>query len=276
MRKKVSFLIIFILLAFNIKIHASTDSYRVHFMDTGQSDCILLQGPKGNYLVDTGLPYTYQKVLTYLKGQGISCFEGVIITHFHDDHYGGLEKLMEDFKVKNLWLPEHQPLYSNFLFSFLNNTKGVKVNYFNQGFIVRNSQISLYAILPKKEDLEIENNNGIVLIGVIDGIKYAFMADVESKREEEMIKNNEVSICDVIKVPHHGLDTSSTVRLINFVKPRAAVITCNGIDSPNSIVVERYEKCGSAIFRTDTDGNIVLTSPRKDKSIEINCNKMIK
>jgi beta-lactamase superfamily II metal-dependent hydrolase len=131
-------------------------------------------------------------------------------------------------------------------------------------------------LLPKKEDKDIENNNSVVLAGFIDGVKYAFMADTEKAREKELIKNKQIANCDVIKVGHHGLDTSTTDELIKVTNPKIAVITCDGGESPNNSVVDKLSENGAAIFRTDMHGNIIIKGHPEDKAVEITTNKMIK
>lgn len=266
-------IMVFILLSVS-KVNAQESSYEVHFMDIGQSDCILIKGIDKNYLIDTGLPRTYAKVLDYLNSQGVNKIDQIIITHYHDDHYGGLERLINDKAVSRVILPRHQPKYRDFIFSYLGN-KDIKVEYVTEDFTIKDDHVDLKVLLPEKEDMVIENNNGTVLIGSIDGIKYAFMADVEKEREQVLLKNKDILSSDIIKIPHHALDTSSTDNMIKAVGAKVAVITCDGGESPNDEIAARYLATKAALFRTDINGNIVIKANTKNKSIEINANKVI-
>jgi competence protein ComEC len=265
---------IFILL-FGGKINAQNEWNEVHFLDVGQSDCILIKGKEKKYLIDTGFSGNYSKIIDYLNTQGVNKLDQVIITHYHDDHYGGLEGLTKNISIDKIILPKHQSKYRDFLFSYLQG-KNIKVESITEDFEVKGNNIYLKALLANEEDMFIENNNGTVLVGTIDGIKYAFMADVEKEREKEILNNEEFSRSEVIKVPHHALDTSSTEDLIKFVKPKIAVITCDGNESPSKEIISRYEEDKAVVFRTDMHGDIIIKVDAKNKDIEITSSKVIK
>jgi beta-lactamase superfamily II metal-dependent hydrolase len=274
MKKYIPVLALFYIFMFNIKVNAQANVNEVHLMDIGQSDCILIKGTIKNYLIDTGLPRTYDKVLSYLNAQGISKLDTVIVTHYHDDHYGGLEKLIKDKNIDKVILPAHQPTYRDFIFSYLKD-KGIKVEYITSSFSIVDNNIDLRAAVPYKEDRIIENNNSTVLYGTIDGIKYAFLADVEKEREKVLLDNKELYGCDVVKVPHHALYTSSTEEMVEALRSRIAIVSCDGDESPTNEVIERYTNMKTSVFRTDMHGNIVLKAISGNKEIEIIADKVI-
>lgn len=274
MKKLITSIILFIILISNGKINAEALKAEVHFIDIGQSDCILIKGEK-NYLIDTGLPSTDQKVVDYLNSQGIDRIEDIIITHFHDDHYGGLQKILSTKEVKKVILPRHQPKYREYIFSYLRDKK-VEVDYINSDYSIKEKNIYLKVMLPEQEDMNIENNNGTVLYGVIDNLKYAFMADTEKAREKSILENKQIFNCDIMKVGHHGLDTSTTEELVKAVNPRLAVITCDGDESPSDVVINRFINNKTQVLRTDKLGSVIVKRGNKDKEVEIVANKMIK
>jgi beta-lactamase superfamily II metal-dependent hydrolase len=275
MKRSTPLIILLFILIFGCKVNARDSSYEVHFIDTGQSDCILIKGIKRNYLIDTGFAGSYENISAYLNFHCVNKLEKIIITHYHDDHYGGLEKLVQNNLINKVILPRHQPCYRDFIFSYLKD-KNIQVEYISENFVIKEDNIDLKVLLPKKEDMFIENNNGAVLYGTIDNVKYAFMSDVEKEREKELVKKKELLNSEIIKVPHHGLDTSSTEVLIKTINPKIAVVTCDGRESPSAEVVKRYETSQIAIFRTDTHGNIVIKANPENKEIEITASKVIK
>lgn len=275
MKKWIPAVVMLFILFFYGKVNAQGNTCEVHFIDTGQSDCILIKGTNRNYLIDTGLPRTYDKVLAYLNSQGINKLEEVIITHYHDDHFGGLEKLVEDKVVDKIILPRHQAKFRDFTFSYLKN-KNIKIECITENFSIKDNNIDLKVLLTKKEDMNIENNNGAVFLGTIDNIKYAFMADVEKEREKELLEERELLNSKIIKVPHHALDTSSTEELVKAINARIAVVTCDGSESPSNDVIARYEATGAAVFRTDMHGNIIVKTNPENKQIEITASKVVK
>lgn len=256
-RKAITFIFFIVILFTGSTAFAGHHECEVHFIDTGQSDCILIRSPNKNYLIDTGAPYYKNRVIEYLNKNEINHIEAIILTHYHDDHYGGLLKIVESKKVAKVFLPVHQNEMQYDLYKSLIQ-KGVKVKYISRDFKLKQGKVNLKAIAPFREDKKIENNNSLVLQGQIDGIKYLFAADCEKAEEEDMINSGELKECDVLKVPHHSLNTSSTDKFLNKVKAKIAVVTCNGIETPDLKILKRINSKGTTIFRTDFHGNVVV------------------
>lgn len=280
MWKKVSGMLMFIFLFCFFSTAAAEVNNEVHFLDTGQSDCILIKAGNKNYLIDTGSKSAAEKIINYLNIVGVKDIEDIIITHYHDDHYGGLRKIMLNKNVIRVMLPKHEHDEKKQVLEDLNGLD-VKIDYINKNYKIKAKGIELKALIPGNKDETIENNNSIVFEGDIDGLKYLFMADSEQRREKELIKLKKLEGYDVIKIGHHGLDTSTSEAFIEKVKPRVAVITCNGSESPSKQVLTRIAKQGAIILRTDNQGNIMIRSSSFDESInikgiEINSYKVIK
>ncbi|HID0803232.1 TPA: MBL fold metallo-hydrolase, partial [Clostridium botulinum] len=174
-----TFLVFIVVVSFfSIKAFAKDRSPEVHFIDTGQSDCILIKTGKENYLIDTGWEYYSGKILSYLNSNNIDKIDGVILTHYHDDHYGGLEMLLKTSKVKKLFLPKHDGGDKKKVINMVKKHK-VKYEWIEDGWEVKGKKLNLKAIAPMNIDSKNENNNSIVLFGKIDGIKYLFLGDCE-------------------------------------------------------------------------------------------------
>jgi beta-lactamase superfamily II metal-dependent hydrolase len=255
-KRKIIILFIIVILATSTAF-AKQSKYEVHFLDTGQSDCILIKTDIKNYLIDTGAEYYSDKILKYLNSNGINKIDTLILTHYHDDHYGGLIKIVDSRKVNKVFLPMHNNKMKYSIYKELNK-RGVDVKYISNNYTLKDGRVNLKAIVPFKEDKRVENNNSIVLQGEIDGIRYFFAADCEKEEEEYMIKMNNINCCDILKVSHHGLNTSSTESFLKKVSPKVAIVTCNGVESPEVKVMNRISEAGSIIVRTDLQGNIVI------------------
>jgi beta-lactamase superfamily II metal-dependent hydrolase len=257
MKKRIIVFFTIVIILISRDVYARHNKYEVHFLDVGQSDCILIKGHNKNYLIDTGAAYYTDKILKYLEENNVNKIDSIILTHYHDDHYGGLLKLVESKKVKSVLIPTHYNEVKSDLYKSLIHMK-VKVSCIKNNWNLRKERIDLKVVGPIKEDSNIENNNSIVIQGEIDGVKYLFAADCEKDEEEDMIKSNVIGKCDVLKVPHHSLNTSSTENFINIVNPKVAIITSNGVETPDMKVVERISSKGSIVLRSDVYGNIVV------------------
>lgn len=270
MRRKVIIVVMLIIVCISNTVSAKHDKYEVHFIDTGQSDCILIRGQNKNYLIDTGAAYYTNRILDYLNLNEINKIDSIILTHYHDDHYEGILKIVENKKVRRVFLPMHDNDIKYDLYKKIAD-KNTKVKFIGSNFKIKHGKINLKAIGPIKEDKKIENNNSVVLQGEIDGIKYLFAGDCEKQEEEDLISSGKLAACDILKVPHHGLNTSSSEEFLNVIKPKVAVVTCIGVGTPDLRIIKRIREKGSIVFRSDINGNtIVKDGVIKDSKTGIN------
>jgi Predicted hydrolase (metallo-beta-lactamase superfamily) len=257
MRRKATIFVLLIIICISSTVSARHYKYEVHFIDTGQSDCILIKCQDKNYLIDTGAAYYTNRILEYLNSNEINKIDTIILTHYHDDHYGGLLKIVENKKVHTVFLPMHNNNIRYDLYRKLVQS-GIKVKSVSKDWKLKHGKINLKAIGPIREDKKIENNNSIVIQGEIDGVKYLFAGDCEKQEEEDLINNGELIECDVLKVPHHALNTSSSEEFLNVLKPKIAVVSCDGIGTPDLKIIKRISEKGIIVFRSDINGNIIV------------------
>lgn len=257
MRKRIIIVFVLIIIGISSTVSAKNDKYEVHFVDAGQSDCILIRGKNKNYMIDTGAAYYTNRILEYLNSNEINKIDTIILTHYHDDHYDGILKIIENKKVGLVLLPIHDSDMKDDLHKKIleNNTK---VKFIGEGWKIKKGKINLKAIGPIREDNKIENNNSIVIQGEIDGVKYLFAGDCEKQEEEDLINSEKLVECDVLKVPHHSLNTSSSEEFLKILNPKIAVVTCDGVGTPDLKIIKRINENGSIVFRSDISGHIVV------------------
>lgn len=234
----------------------------VHFIDTGNSDSILIKNSGKFALIDGGDNDDEDKVVNYLKEQGVSELEYVFATHPHADHIGGLDAVIDEIKVNNILVSNGDAdtkTYSDFINSIANKGLTPTVPLLNSKFNLGNSTFEVLSVANESEP----NNNSLVLLYTNGEDKILLMGDAESEIE------NQISIGDVdlIKVGHHGSSSSSNSSFIDKVNPEYAVITVgadNTYGHPHretmetlknkSIEVHRTDECGNVVFKSSGDG----------------------
>ena len=257
MKKLVSIFMILILFSTPLTTYCREKESRVHFLNTIQSDAIIIEGDSSNYLIDCGWSYCRGYILSYLKKNNIKKIDAIIVTHYHDDHRGDVIGICKALDVKKVYMSPHENKYKYELQEGLKSI-GVEVSFIKRGWNIKSGDVFLKAIGPSKPHDTIENNNSIVISGEIDEISYLFAGDMEAEEERDILENSKVSRYDVLKVPHHGLDTSSTEKFIETVKPAVAVITSDGYESPGEKAMKNIENSGAMIYRSDKSGNIIV------------------
>ncbi|WP_160677935.1 MBL fold metallo-hydrolase [Clostridium sp. C8-1-8] len=269
LQKTIAIMILF-LFATNFKVFASDFDKltRVQVLNTGQSDAILILSKDFNILIDTGVKEQSSKLIAQLKSESINKLDYVILTHYHDDHYGGLEDVLKSVKVSHLMLPEFCAKQEEKakVMKVVEASK-VKYEYVKAGWYMEHNDIHLKAIAPTKPSKFLENNNSLVLLGQIGDLRYLFMADAERDLEKQVMKNKDIADVDVIKVAHHGIGTGSYKDFVRKVRPGVAIITSNGVESPNSKVVKNFTDLKCNVFRTDQYGDIMVLSEKDDNGV---------
>lgn len=244
----------------NVKASAKDKNPEVHFINVGQSDCTLIKNGDENYLIDSGDKTESNKVIKYLKDQGVEKLDFIILTHYHGDHYGGLYDITKTFKTDIVYVPKFYVIEEE-------RAKAIKAlletntsfGIIEKGWIYEKAGLSLKVLLPSKAHESLENNNSLVIRGDINKNSYLFMADCEFDEEKELLDMKEIENIDVLKLGHHGLDTSSSEEFLRKVNPKYTVITCDGKESPEKAVIDRLKNLKTNILRTDINRDIVFT-----------------
>ena len=216
----------------------NTFSNEVSFINVGQGDSTLIRVKNKTILVDTGgslyKDIANDTLIPYLKKKRIYKLDAVFITHYDMDHYYALENLKANFRVKDIYD------YTNFS------------NYDNEILQMYNFNNINYEIVE-------ENSRSLVLGFSLGGKNFLLMGDAPSEIEKEIIKKYKKLDCDILKVGHHGSDTSSSLEFLKAVTPEEAIISCavnNSYGHPSEEVVNRLNDLDIKIRRTDLEGTI--------------------
>lgn len=240
----------------------------VKVLDIGQGDAILIRAAGQTVLVDTGDIGTRDKMISYIKKEGITTIDKVIITHPHADHLGGMPGILENFKVGQVYdsgQTATTALYRQYL-SLIKN-KNIPFSVVTPGTeILIANDIKLKILAPQKPFLtESEiNNNSIVAKLIYNKFSMLLTGDAEKESEERMIKTYAADLkSTVLKSGHHGSNTSSSTSFLKAVGAEAAIISLgvnNDYHHPHPSTLKKYEQAKLKVYRTDLDGTVTIHS----------------
>ncbi|CEQ19933.1 beta-lactamase [[Clostridium] sordellii] len=249
----------------------NTDSKeaQLHFIDTGNSDAILIKQGDKAALIDGGDNDDEGTVVKYLKNQGVNELEYVFATHPHADHIGGLDAVINAIPVKNVYVSNgdaNTKTYTDFIKSIANRGLHPSVPLLNSEFELGTSKFKVLSVANTDDP----NNNSIVLEYINGNDKVLLMGDAEADIEAK-INTEDV---DLLKVGHHGSHSSSTKTFIDKVNPEYAVIMAgkdNKYGHPHKETMDTLKSRNIEVHRSDECGDIVFTST--GNGLKVNCNK---
>ena len=214
---------------------------RIVFLDVAEGDSthISLAFNSLNIIIDTGVDED-DEIVSYLKKQGIRKIDLIVISHGDNDHNGNLEKLLKNFKVKLVVLS----CYDKVTLEILEENNFNKYYQVNRGDEFRIKDVYFKILWPNKNMNDI-NNNSLVFIMEYDKNRFLFTGDIEEKAENELIKLEKKIEIDILKIAHHGSNTSTKNNFLENVKFDLAVAMCgskNTFGFPNKYTKERLKK----------------------------------
>ncbi|OIQ60342.1 hydroxyacylglutathione hydrolase [Moorella thermoacetica] len=246
---------------------------RVHFLDVGQGDAILVQLPGGkNILIDAGTNEAGPAVVQYLKQYAVVKLDYVIGTHPHEDHIGGLDQVIKIFPVGKVYLPRvtnNTASYRDLLLAIKN--KGLKVTEARAGVsLPLGDGVQALFINPVKENYDDLNDWSAVLRLTYGQTSFLFTGDAGSAAEEGMLASRQPLRADVLKVAHHGSRTATGTAFLKAVAPAYAVISAgkgNDYGHPHAQTLQRLQQAGVKVYRTDRDGTITVVSDGREVTL---------
>lgn len=234
----------------------------IMFTDVGQGDSAIIYSNGYSAVIDAGIPSVAPDICNDLSNLNISQIDVALISHLHSDHVGGLFQIAEGYKVKNLIMPE-------LLNSSVAAAKNVKTFITNQGGAYYNAVPGMnfrigefeITVLGYMNDGKNENNRSVFTMAEIEGYKFLFTGDAEAEAERYLLDQNINIDCDVLKVSHHGSNTSTSTEFLNAATPEYAVISVgedNMYNHPNFETISALDRINAKVYRTDKDGDITF------------------
>ncbi len=241
------------------------DELQVHYIDVGQGDSIFIELPNNEtILIDAGVEKEGITVQEYINNLGYTNITYLIATHPHADHIGGMEHIVTNFDITNIYMPKvayTTNTYENLLLSI--QEKNYKINSGLAGTTILNEDnLSLEIIYPPEVGSDMNNNSLVLKLTYLNN-SFLFLGDTE---EEENINEN----VDVVKVGHHGSDTSSDYDFIKNISAEYAIISVgdNNYGHPHTSVIDDFESVGTEVYRTDICNDIIVISDGNNLELE--------
>lgn len=245
----------------------SPDELRVTFLDVGNADCILIQSGEQTALIDAGQHRTARDVLETLQLAGVERLDYVIATHADADHIGGMETLIRGLEIGTFLMPPtvdsettKTQIYQSMLAALEEQGIPLADAYYGFTCFIGTAQLK---VISGRNTFYTDNEGSAVCHLRFGEHSFLFMGDAGTPVERNLILNGEDIRADVIKVGHHGSNTSTDPRFIALSGPKYAVITCgvdNPLGHPHEETLKTLEEYGVTVYRSDHHGNIVFTS----------------
>ena len=245
---------------------APSGQLNVHFIDVGQADCALIECNGEYILIDGGNVADSQLVVSYLQKQGVEELLAVVCTHAHEDHVGGLPGVLAVYPTHHVYAPT-RTYSSNCFDDFAHYTdqQGLEITIPEPGDYLSFGGATMTVLGPVKSYAD-PNDTSIVVRIDYGTTSFLFTGDMETQAEGDMLDYWGTSYdwnVDVLKVGHHGSETSTGYRFLREVMPTYGIISVgegNSYGHPHELPLSRLQQAGVAVYRTDKLGTIIATS----------------
>lgn len=271
-----------------VKAYEHLDSnIEIHVIDVGQAESILLVQGEHAMLIDTGNMFDGKTVTKYLKSNGISRLDMLAFTHYHVDHMGGAHKVISSINVEKIMCMDWKYIstfqeafwYTDMQISRVTNSvlhaKKIPIESpYEKNGVLKSFKFgdANVEILSQETHANIVNNKSLVMKVTYGDVSALFTGDSQNEVENYLLEAEMDISADILNVGHHGSKTSTSMDFLEAVNPRYALISCgedNAYAHPNSFVIKKLEKKNVSIYRTDTDGSIVVVTDGTKEGIEV-------
>lgn len=241
----------------------TTGQLTVHFLDVGQADCTLLETQGKYMLIDAGNREDFAAIDGYLQGEGVTRLEMVWLTHPHEDHIGSAAQLLERYDVGAVYMRTEDfdtNLYADLQAAVREKVIPMVAPQAGTEVAFGDCRIRVLGPITTSEHM---NDNSLILKVSYGNTKFLFTGDAERDEEQEVLESGADVRADVLKVGHHGSETSTSYYFLRQVWPKYAVISVgagNDYGHPHEEVLSRLEDAEVFVYRTDELGTIVAVS----------------
>lgn len=234
-----------------------TDDYRITAVDVGQGQSIILQKKGQCYVVDCGGDSSSEaatNAVQVLRSQGIFRIDGLIITHFDEDHAGGAAEFLSQIPAEHLYLPVTE---ENTILSELTSAYSDKIVWVEE--IITENEDDL-TIIPAEQGLD-SNESSLCVLFQPENCDILITGDRSFDGEKELMEQIDLPDLEILIAGHHGSKTSTSLELLNKTRPEIVIISVgadNRYGHPTWETLERLDMFGCTVYRTDLKGTITF------------------
>ena len=234
----------------------------IKFIDVGQADSCLIVTPNDDIiLIDAGEEKDASAILNVLKGYSFEDIDLMVLTHPHADHIGGAAAIMETYNVEEVLMPNcvsTSKTFENVLDVIETEEVTLNTAYIGQMYNIDDVKIQVLGTDSVPDDA---NNSSIILKVTYGTVDMLMMGDAEVDADEVVLQSNFDLRSEVLKLGHHGSDTSTSQELLDAVSPTMGIISVgedNSYGHPSDSILKRLFDNGIQYYRTDEMGTITL------------------
>lgn len=234
-----------------------------------KADALLLRCGSSAYLIDTGIKKNAEALLDTLRKEGVTSLTGVILTHTHADHTGGLKALLEsEITVENIYTSKYYVLKKEdgkHPVEKATRKTDYEIHYLAAGDTLPLDGGKLTVIGPLELNEDAENNNSLVILAEGGGGSILLTGDMEFPEEDSLLKAGLIPRADVLKIGNHGEGDATSIAFVTAVQPSLAVISTNTEDEPDTPdprIIRMLDNMNIPVLVTQDAGQGVLITLR--------------
>lgn len=243
-----------------------TEELKLHMIDVGQADCFLFMKGDKVALVDCGTRSTGKDAVEYIKSLGITRIDYVFGTHPHHDHMGGMYDIITNFEVGKIIIPQVKEgqvttnWYIKLMKQIVDGNYEVEYSKTGNEYFLGGAMIQIVWQSELEQD-NVNNYSDIIKVSFGD-MDVLMTGDAETEIEEEVLRSGVQIDAEILKVGHHGSNTSSSDEFLDEIDPDYGLISCkvgNKYEHPTKNTMEKLQQREVEVYRTDECGTVIAT-----------------